>query len=77
MVKSLKFIVKTDVFEGFEGCVRERKKVSKTSTPIPKSIPKSMRNQVIQKHRNSFNMEFQSAPTTMKEPSRNEAEIGC
>ena len=44
MVKSLKFIVKTNVFEGLAGCVRERKRYHKTSKMIPKSNTKSMTN---------------------------------
>ena len=45
MVKSCKFIVKTMVFEGLAGCVRECKRCQKTSKMITSSIPKSIKNQ--------------------------------
>ena len=45
MVKSLKFIVTTPVFEGLEGCVRERKRYQQNIKMIIKPIPKSMKNQ--------------------------------
>ena len=43
MGKTLKFIVKTNVFDGF-ACANG-KDIKKTSKIIPESIPKSMKNQ--------------------------------
>ena len=44
MVKSFKFIVKTMVFEGLAGCVREQKGIRQTSNMKPESIYKSIQN---------------------------------
>ena len=45
MVKSLKFIVNTSVFEGLAGCTCERNRYQKNIKSATKSIPKSMKNQ--------------------------------
>ena len=44
MVKTLKLIVKTNVFYVLEGCMCEREMYQKTSKVRPKSMRKSMTN---------------------------------
>ena len=44
MVKSFKFIVKTNVFDKYAGCVRERKRYQTTPIMRSNSFPKSITN---------------------------------
>ena len=62
--KPLKFIIKTNVFEGLAVCVRERKRYQKTSKMIPKSIPKWVKNQC-NKYRNPSKLEPKREATIM------------
>ena len=45
MVKSFKFIVKTNVFECSAGCIRERERYQNNIKNDAKFIPKSLKNQ--------------------------------
>ena len=67
-VKTCKSIVRDIKFEGFAGCVRERKNIKTTSTIMPKSI--RIRPKSIQIHPKSTKMVPRSAPKGIPEASR-------